>query len=89
MKNAPYRNVNIWYPNSSNEDLQQCLSIDRLHHGTSIFAPLRCRQRRSFIWLEAVVHCQKEVLQIAEVKTMSQAQSLALFMIRARLISYG
>lgn len=35
-------------------------------------------------WLEAVVHCQKEGLQIAEVKTMSQAQSLALFMIRAR-----
>ncbi|XP_072750611.1 C-type mannose receptor 2-like isoform X3 [Anoplolepis gracilipes] len=118
LKSAPYRNVSLWYPNSSNEDLQQCLSIDRLHHDVSILVPLRCNQRRSFIcqrdrdqsngkstkmvgsirtdeeefilystrltWPEAVVHCQKEGLHIAEVKTMSQAQSLAFLMIRTR-----
>lgn len=35
-------------------------------------------------WPEAVVYCRKEGLQIAEVKTMLQAQSLASLMIRAR-----
>lgn len=35
-------------------------------------------------WSEAVVWCRKESLQIAEVKTIPQAQSLAYRMIRAR-----
>lgn len=35
-------------------------------------------------WPDAVIHCRKEGLQIAEVKTMAQAESLAFLMIRAR-----
>lgn len=35
-------------------------------------------------WTEAVVHCRKNNLQIAEVTTLSQAQSLALLMLKAR-----
>lgn len=35
-------------------------------------------------WPEAVINCRKKGLQIAEVKTAAEAQSLAFLMIRTR-----